>query len=58
MVAPLGKKITVSLLSMVNIFKKQKIHNEIHKIGNNLSLKQMRQSEDRVNRKKKPGMFQ
>lgn len=54
----MGKKITVSLLSMVNIFKKQKIHNEIHKIGNNLSLKQMRQSEDGVNRKKKPGMFQ
>lgn len=41
-----------------HISKKQKIPNGIHKPGNNLSLKQLRQSEDGVNRKTKSGVLQ
>lgn len=52
-VTPSEKKITIALPSMENISKKQKTHNEIRKIGNHLSLKQMRLSEDGVNKKTK-----
>lgn len=41
-----------------HVSKKQRTHNEIHKPGNNLNLKELKESEDGINRKTKPGLLQ
>lgn len=50
------KKITVALLSTVNTSRNRKYIMRFTKWE--ISLEQMRQSENGVNRKTKPGMFQ